>query len=78
MSGKRGMTEGEIELARSVYGDSIDYSEVEIHDHSYALTPGQVSAPNGDIYYPEGRYQDDFSEGGLGARKTFIHELGCY
>ena len=77
MSDTRPLTEGEIELAQSIYGDAIDYSEVEIHNDNHVFLPDdRAHAPNGDMYFPGDTYEADFSEAGLGDRETFIHELG--
>lgn len=77
MSDTRPLTEGEIELAQSIYGDAIDYSKVEIHDDNYPFLPDdRAHAPDGDMYFPGNTYEEDFSEAGLRDRETFIHELG--
>lgn len=77
MAKARGLTEGEIELARSVYGDAIDYDEVEIHGHSHIAGVNIVQSPNGNIYYPKDDYEDDFSATyDFGDKSTFIHEMG--
>ena len=73
----RKLTRGEIELARSVFGDSIDYSEVSVFlKKYYPLHPKSVAmAPNGNIYlHPKGSlYRDDFSQSNL--KSLFIHEM---
>ena len=44
----RGLTSGEKDLARSTYGESIDYSEVQISDDGviggYGYTPNNARA----------------------------------
>ncbi|UNZ53844.1 hypothetical protein [Agrobacterium tumefaciens] len=81
MSDKRSLTVGEIALGASVYGNSIDYSSIEVYNRSYSLTPGRISAPNGNIYYTKEKsqaflYSEDFSKSTNPAvRGTFIHEL---
>ena len=77
--GSRELTEGEIDLARSVYGDLIDYGEVQVFDRPY-LPSMRTSAPNGNIYYGKGEiragwYSDDISRLPIDAKGTFIHEL---
>jgi len=76
MSGKRGLTDGEIELAQSIYGNAIDYDKIEIHDHSFLPSVDVPQSPNGDIYYPEDKYHEDFSVKGFREKATFIHEMG--
>lgn len=66
MSEGRHLTEGEIELAREVYGDSINYDEVIVYEDEkwqWFILNDRVHAPDGNIYYPtEADYYDDFSE----------------
>lgn len=73
------LTEGEIALGRSVFGDEIDYSRVRVHDCKWRFfMPGhRPHAPNGHIYFPPGAscYADDFAHAELRDRATFVHEL---
>jgi hypothetical protein len=84
---KRPMTFGEISLAISVYGQSIDYTKVSIFDTASGYTPGRISSPDGNIHYPRGTnqtswYSSDISTNDLVfhgvpiAQGTLIHELG--
>jgi len=73
----RTLTEGEIELARSVFGNSIDYSKIKIFNRSYMYISwiDQNHAPNGNIYIPDKWYQkDDFSKH-TNSSELFIHEM---
>ena len=76
---KRGLTPGEIELARSVFGDAIDYSRVRLFKGKWwPLHPRNAAmAPMGNIYFhPEGEvWADDFSKETLGRQGFFIHEM---
>lgn len=79
-SHERRLTQGEIEMAQLVFGDSIDYSLVRIHNHGYWMLVGMqpedtVVAPNGEIYFPKDLYRDDFSRENLDLQKLFIHEM---
>lgn len=49
----RYLTQGEIELAQRVFGDSIDYSRVKVFNRSFfgPFTSDRPMAPNGNIYY---------------------------
>ena len=80
MADGRSLTAGEIEMARSIYGDTIDYSDVTIfNDRNNPFQPtGRAMAPDGNIYYPPGNtsYSDDFSQGTLEQKWTFMHEMG--
>ena len=75
----RGLTPGEIELARSVFGDAIDYSRVRLFKGKWwPLHPRNAAmAPMGNIYFhPEGEvWADDFSKETLGRQGFFIHEM---
>ena len=76
---RRPLTSGEIDLARSVFGDSIDYSRVRlIRGKWWPFHPRNAAmAPMGDIWFhPEGgAWSDDFSRETLGRQGFFIHEL---
>jgi hypothetical protein len=75
----RPLTPGEIELARSMFGDAIDYSKVRlISGKWWPFHPRNAAmAPTGHIWFhPEaGGWSEDFSKDPLGAQGFFIHEL---
>lgn len=75
----RTLTPGEINLARSMYGDTIDYGVVEICAAKWAFfQPRHVAmAPRGRIHFhPHGDlYREDFAAASLGAQGLFIHEM---
>ena len=75
----RPLTPGEIELARSVFGDAIDYSKVRlVKGKWWPFHPRNAAmAPMGNIYFhPEGgAWSDDFSGEPLGRQGFFIHEM---
>ena len=75
----RGMTSGEIALARTVFGDAIDYARVRLFKGKWwPFQPrNSAMAPMGDIYFhPEGgAWSDDFASETLGRQGFFIHEL---
>lgn len=80
----RNLTQGEIALAKQVYGDSLNYGTIFIHQGKYPLSiwlqsSDTIMAPNGEIYADGNSYRDDYS---LGSsiyaqvnKATFIHEL---
>lgn len=72
----RPLTKGEIALARSVFGKTIDYDRVTISDGKYfPLHPqGTGMAPNGRLYM-YGCFSTDYSRGGAQLRSFFIHEM---
>lgn len=68
-------------MARIVFKDSIDYSQVKIHHGGWWLLLGfqnTAVTPNGEMYYPKSTdlYKDDFSATGRGIDKAlFMHEM---
>jgi len=77
--GDRPLTDGEIALARGVFGDAIDYGRVRIARRKWAFFQPRdtVMAPTGAIHFhPEGaRYRDDFAAASLSDQALFIHEM---
>ena len=75
----RSLTPGEIELARSVFGEAIDYSRVRLFKGKWwPFHPRNAAmAPMGNIYFhPEGQvWSDDFAKESLGRQGFFIHEM---
>jgi hypothetical protein len=75
----RPLTPGEIALARSVFGDAIDYAPVTIRRRKWAFFQPRetVMAPRGHIHFhPSGtRYRADFAQAPLGDQGLFIHEM---
>ena len=73
------LTEGERNLAASVFGDAIDYSKVRIHNRKWwPFQPKRVTmAPDGDIWlHPKsGLWCEDFCHRPLHAQGLFIHEM---
>lgn len=75
---ERGLTPGEIDLAKGVFGDSIDYSQVRIHrgkvpgllESHFQPDDCPVPANGRDIYFPDKIYKDDLSASNKG---DFIH-----
>lgn len=75
----RSLTDGEIALARSVFGNSVDYSAVRlIRRKWWPLQPRTVvMAPGGNIHFhPHGTlWSEDFSAEPLWRQGLFIHEM---
>ncbi|NML06164.1 vgr related protein [Sphingomonas sp. G-3-2-10] len=75
----RPLTEQEIALARSVFGDAIDYARVRIRNRKWAFFQPRntVMAPTGHIHFhPHGpHYREDFAAEGLSLQGLFIHEM---
>ena len=79
MKNARPLRPGEIAMARSVFGDAIDYDRVRlIRRKWWPFQPrGIVMAPCGHIHFhPENPdWREDFSLEGLGLQGLFIHEM---
>jgi hypothetical protein len=75
----RPLTPGEIALARSVFGDAIDYARVRmVRRKWWWLQPrGVVMAPTGNIHFhPHGdTWSDDFAGEPLARQGLFLHEM---
>lgn len=73
------MTQGEVDLAASVFGDAIDYAPVRIRRRKFfPLHPrGVTMAPMGHLHFHPGaaHYCDDFAAATLERQAHFIHEM---
>lgn len=79
MKHSRPLTEGETALARSMFGDAIDYARVRIIRGKWwpFQHKGIVMAPTGNIHFhpSDPRWSDDFSKAPLDLQGLLIHEL---
>ena len=76
----RGLTAGEIAMLRQVFGSSVDYGSVKLHNHGYWMFFGfqpddTATAPNGEIYLPADLFSPDFSREFSGRQHLLIHEM---
>jgi hypothetical protein len=75
----RPLTSGEIALARSVFGDAIDYPQVRLINRKWwPFHPrNTVMAPCGNIHFHPGGglWSEDFSREPIGRQGLFIHEM---
>src|SRR5918993_519956 len=75
----RPLTPGEIALARSMFGDAIDYSKVRmVRRKWWPFQPRNTAmAPTGNIHFhPHGNlWSDDFAAEPLWRQGLFIHEM---
>ncbi|MEN5173062.1 MULTISPECIES: hypothetical protein [Acinetobacter] len=73
----RGLTSGEIEMARPVFGDLIDYAQIKIFNIPYL--PWQPTnifmAPNGNLFVHQKYFSPDYSTCSTSLQGIFIHEL---
>ena len=75
----RPLTQGEVALARTMFGSAIDYDKVRVHNRRWwPLQPRAVTmAPDGDLWFhPEGGlFCADFCATPLSYQAHFIHEM---
>jgi len=76
----RTLTIGEVALASSIYGDKINYYRVRINKRSYLPFGLQnewtAMSPDGEIYFRDALYSDDYSLENASDQHLFIHEMG--
>ena len=70
----RPLTDGEIRLAHSVFGDSLRLDDIKLKTAWWVIKHYAVS-PNGHIYFHPADWIDDFSQATLGKQSWLIHEL---
>ena len=70
----RYLTQGEIAMAKSVFGETLDTTHIQLKTAWWVLKNYAVS-PNGTIYFHPDDWITDFSEQSLGMRAWLIHEL---
>lgn len=76
----RSLTSGEIEMAKLVFADSIDYSKVKVHRGGYWLFFGfqdknTAVTPNGEMYFPGDTFKEDYSTLSDSQQAWFMHEM---
>lgn len=73
----RTLTDGEIQISQTVFGDLIDYTKVKVLNHPYLpwQPVGILMAPNGYIHLKDIDYCEDFSCQNLAYQAVFIHEM---
>lgn len=70
----RALSDGEKQLAKSVFGDAIDLESVRLKTAWWVLS-GYAVSPNGNIYFHPDDWMTDVSRETLAKRAWFIHEL---
>jgi hypothetical protein len=79
MQAARPLTAGEIAMARTVFGEAIDYAPVKLVRRKWwPFQPrGIVMAPTGNIHFhpQDPSWSEDFSQAGLSLQGLFIHEM---
>jgi hypothetical protein len=74
---RRGLTAGEVALARRLFGAAVDYAKVRIIGRRYLPFQPKHCAmtPNGSMYFHRSCWRDDFSTASIGEQRWFIHEM---
>lgn len=76
---ERHLTQGEVTLARTIFGDAIDYGAVKLKRRKwFPFQPKRITmAPSGHIHFhPSGTaYCDDFAKVSLQRQGLLMHEL---
>ena len=79
MQAARPLTAAEIAMARTVFGDAIDYARVKLVRRKWwPFQPrGIVMAPTGNIHFhpADPNWREDFSQASLNLQGLFIHEM---
>ncbi|WP_338244909.1 vgr related protein [Aurantiacibacter hainanensis] len=79
IGGERPLGAGEVVLARSMFGDAVDYGKVLIRRRKWAFfQPRRITmAPRGHIHFhPLGEaYCEDFATASINRQALFIHEM---
>jgi hypothetical protein len=76
----RGLTSGEISMAKLLFKQSVDYGKVKIFNREYlwfGLQPNDTAmTPDGNMYFNPSRFQEDFSAAeDFGTQLWFMHEM---
>lgn len=73
----RKLTDGEINLAKSVFGDAIDYDAVRVQNRKFFFLQSKHTsmAPDGHIYMAASLRADDYSREDPVTQSIFIHEM---
>jgi hypothetical protein len=75
----RGLTEGERALARTMFGEAIDYDPVRVHRRKWIFFQPKraIMAPDGHLWvHPKGDlWSEDYSSEPLHLRGLFVHEM---
>jgi len=72
----RALTEGEIAMASTIFGDSIDYKKIKLYGRKISrFQPDDFNAaPDGNLYMIR-HYSDDFSKSPAEDKAALLHEL---
>lgn len=71
------LTPGEISMVTSLFKTAITITSVKVHNDTYLPLQNKDTAvtPNGEIYWPEGHFKEDYSIETIDYIHFFIHEM---
>lgn len=79
VDGERGLTAGEVAMARLLFKDALDYHDVKVHNEEYlpfGLQPDDTAmTPNGEIWFNPKHFKEDFSHESHSDKHWFMHEM---
>jgi hypothetical protein len=79
MNDRRALTPGEVALARTMFGEAIDYAAVTVRCRKWIFFQPRdtVMAPRGHIHcHPKGStWRADYAAGSIADQGLFIHEM---
>ena len=79
MKHARPLTEGDIAMSRTMFGDTINYTQVRlVRSKWWPFQPrGVVMAPTGNIHFhpDDPNWSEDFAGAGLSLQGLFVHEM---
>jgi hypothetical protein len=75
MKTSRSLTPGEISIAESIFGSSIDYSKVLVHNFGLIIEKENIAKTTLSQMYMGTLYREDYSKEPLDAQEVFIHEM---
>jgi hypothetical protein len=71
----RPLTAGEIQLAKTLFGNAVDYAVVRISDQPAPLQNPNSAMVVGNTIYTHNCYHDDYSKASAFSRALFVHEM---
>lgn len=72
----RGLTEGEVALARLFFGDDIPYQDVRLHENTrLMMKEASAMVPDNNMFFRDSEYERDFYQCDSCGRSFFIHEM---
>ena len=75
----RKLTYGERNFLETIYANTVDYEKVKIYSEKFFPNPIQpdnvAMSPNGNVYFSEKYYSNDFSKLNISKQAWLVHEI---